>query len=123
RFSIKHRKKDIIVSQALIEHLGGYNWPGNIRELENCIERAIILKKSGPLSLSDLPLTKSELPPENGLEQPLNAVIDKIETDLIQKALKSTNWNYSKAANILGMTRQNLYYRLKKSNIRKEDEG
>lgn len=103
-----------------------YDWPGNIRQLENCIERAVILKRSGELTVEDLSLPQpqgssadSDKDFDNGA--PLNTTIDRIEENIILQALEAAAWNFSKAAGILGVTRQNLHYKLKKYGIKKED--
>ncbi|NLI75820.1 MAG: sigma-54-dependent Fis family transcriptional regulator [Candidatus Riflebacteria bacterium] len=126
RFSRKHRRGPFTVDPALLAHLAGHAWPGNVRELENVLERAVILKRSGALHPEDVPLARGkpatvpELPP--GL-LPLDQTMDQIEEELIRRALATTGWNYSRAAELLGVTRQNLHYKLKKYHLRKENHG
>jgi len=105
---------------ALLE----YDWPGNIRQLENCIERAVILKRSGELSSSDLSLPddRHDFSDETGDSDdglPLNTTINRMEENIILQAIEAAGWNYSKAAATLGVTRQNLHYKLKKYGIKK----
>ena len=84
------------------------------------------MRKSEILDSSDLRLptsieeSSSLTIPDTGL--PLAETIDKVEISIINQALKSTGGNYSKAASLLGITRQNLNYKLHKYNIRKEEE-
>jgi len=125
RFSRKHRRGPFNHTETLMRHLASYQWPGNIRELENLLERAIILKRTGELREEDIPLPQAragapEIPP--GL-LPLDRTMDQIEEELIVRALNTTGWNYSRAAELLGVTRQNLHYKLKKHDIRKDRLG
>ncbi|RCK81025.1 MAG: Response regulator of zinc sigma-54-dependent two-component system [Candidatus Ozemobacter sibiricus] len=125
RFGRKHRRGPFTVDEACLAHLRSHSWPGNVRELENVLERAVILKRSGALQPEDIPLpgggknpALASLPP--GL-LPLDQTMDQIEEELIRRALQTTGWNYSRAAELLGVTRQNLHYKLKKYHLRKED--
>jgi DNA-binding NtrC family response regulator len=125
-YSKKHNRKIKSATPDFFELLSNYKWPGNIRQLENSIERAVIMRKSEILDSSDLRLptsieeSSSLTIPDTGL--PLAETIDKVEISIINQALKSTGGNYSKAASLLGITRQNLNYKLHKYNIRKEDQ-
>ena len=125
QFSIKHNRKIKGASPDFFELLNNYSWPGNIRQLENIIERAVIMRKSDILDSSDIRLpsnsdeSSSLSIPDTGL--PLAETIDKVELSLINQALQSTKGNYSKAASLLGITRQNLNYKLRKYKINKED--
>ncbi len=125
QFSIKHNRKIKGASPDFFDLLNNYSWPGNIRQLENIIERAVIMRKSDILDSSDIRLpsnsdeSSSLSIPDTGL--PLAETIDKVELSLINQALQSTKGNYSKAASLLGITRQNLNYKLRKYKINKED--
>ena len=125
QFSKKHNRKIKGASSDFYELLNNYSWPGNIRQLENIIERAVIMRKSDILDSSDLRLPSTQEDnsslsiPDSGL--PLAETIDKVELSIINQALQATKGNYSKAASLLGITRQNLNYKLRKYNITKED--
>ncbi len=125
QFSKKHNRKIKGASADFYEILNNYTWPGNIRQLENTIERAVIMRKSDILDSSDLRLPSTQennsslTIPDSGL--PLAETIDKVEMSIINQALQATKGNYSKAASLLGITRQNLNYKLRKYNITKED--
>ncbi len=127
-YSLRHSRNINGFDDSFLKSLLEYAWPGNVRQLENCIERAVIMKRIGKLSASDL-----NLPTEAGFSEtaghaedfvpgtPLDQTIERIEEKLILQALDSCSWNYSKAAATLGVTRQNLHYKLKKYGIRKEE--
>lgn len=124
RFSTRHSRHIQSGTDEFFRALHDYNWPGNIRQLENCIERAVIMKRSGKLEVQDLNLPESENA-ENDLnffsDMPLQETMGKIEENIIFQALENAGWNYSKAASNLGVTRQNLHYKLKKYGISKEN--
>jgi two-component system NtrC family response regulator len=99
-----------------------YSWPGNVRELENVIERALVLlAEPGVLGVGDLPPRiaapdpdrdfKPELPPEG-------VSLADVEKDLIRQAMNRTGGNQTRAARLLGITRQTLLYRLEKHGLR-----
>jgi two-component system, NtrC family, response regulator AtoC len=103
------------LSRGAIGQLGAHHWPGNIRELKNVIERAMLLTEGEQLTESDLPqLTRGaqshqvELPAE-GLDLP------KLEHDLLHQALQRSGGNRSRAARLLGLSRHQIRYRLTKS--------
>jgi two-component system response regulator AtoC len=104
-----------------------YDYPGNVRELENIIERAIIINENGVLGKEDIPITETnnfdeiqniKLPLENGFTK-LNNVSKNLEKDLIGRAIKKyPNMSNDELANFLGTTRRILELRLKEYNIR-----
>lgn len=128
-YADRHGRQIDGANEAFYATLIEYDWPGNIRQLENCVERAVILKRSGELTPEDLNLpqpsqafssiTGAEQELDNGTT--LNTTIDRIEENIILQALDATGWNFSKAAGTLGVTRQNLHYKLKKYGIKKEE--
>lgn len=98
--------------------LESYNWPGNIRELRNVIERAIILCAGDRIHASELPLSGLEdwsVAPSEDSEQLLS--LDEVESLHIQSILSATGQNLSKAAEILGVTRTTLYNKVRKYNL------
>ncbi len=117
-------------NMASLRILKEYNWPGNVRQLENIIERMVVLNPEVSMFMpSHIPKEiktnmKEEKPakildeiPEEGIS--LNTIIKNIERDLILKSLEKTSWNKQKAANLLGIKRTTLIEKLKKLN--KED--
>jgi DNA-binding NtrC family response regulator len=98
--------------------LESYNWPGNIRELRNVIERAIILCSGDRIHASELPLGGAEdwsVAPSKDSEQLLS--LDEVESLHIQRILAATGQNLSRAAEILGVTRTTLYNKVRKYNL------
>ena len=86
-----------------------YTWPGNIRELKHCIEKAVILSSGDCLQVNDFMLKNEE--PEKK-EWPLK--FEEIEKTAIQRALKNNSGKMVNAAQELGLTRQTLYNKIKK---------
>ncbi len=98
--------------------LASYHWPGNIRELQNVIDRAVLLADGAALSPAHLPreiVGDEPLTENNKTESSLWGY----EKALIVKALRESGWNQSKAARALGISRDNLRYRVKKFGIEK----
>lgn len=107
RFSQAMKKEVNDVSQDAIRKLSDYPWPGNIRELENVIERAVILAR-GPVITADLlPLPSSE-PPEVPRPEGRLVALAVVEKEHIQYVLKRSGYHKSRAAAILGIARRTL---------------
>ncbi|HLX10350.1 MAG TPA: sigma 54-interacting transcriptional regulator [Thermoanaerobaculia bacterium] len=110
------RKRVRGLTRGALARLGAHRWPGNIRELKNVIERAMLLSESDVLGENDLPSMLApagaphqvELPPA-GLDLP------KLESDLLHQALQRSGGNRSRAARLLGLSRHQIRYRLEKS--------
>jgi transcriptional regulator with PAS, ATPase and Fis domain len=138
---LRERKEDIIClanyfveiyNQEFNKHVKGisgmaekmlyeYNWPGNIRELKNVIERAIILGNDDTLLLEHLPLeiiaksSQAGAPPATSMKLPPDGLdIEAVEKELIRQALENSNWNQSKAAKKLNLGIDAFRYRMKK---------
>lgn len=109
RFRKKYQKEEITLSLSAIDALCDYHWPGNIRELEHCLERAVILASQKEVKASDLGLKA-----EAGIKKPPGLNIEEMEKHLVQKAMDKNAGNISKAAKDLGLTRAALYRRLEK---------
>ncbi len=110
------------VSKEAFDMLMKYNYPGNIRELENIIERAVVLTRSDLITLNDLPLHvrgfKEELSRPVLGKGTLPEQVEAVEKELIYDALKESGGNQTKAGKLLGLTERNLRYKLKKYNIK-----
>jgi DNA-binding NtrC family response regulator len=92
-----------------LEMLVGYEWPGNIRELHNALERAAILCQGGLITREHLSLRSSSVAAPS---RPPN--LPDVERQTIAQVLRESDWNKSKAARRLGITRTQLYCRLRK---------
>jgi DNA-binding NtrC family response regulator len=99
-----------ITPQALAL-LKGYDFPGNVRELKNLVERALIESRGGEIRPEHLPLLEALPAGSTGIEAlPLN--LEQVELLLIQRALKQSGGNISRAARLLGVERTRIYRRL-----------
>ncbi len=96
-----------------LELLTGYHWPGNARELENVIERAVIVCDSGRIGAEDLSISSYAAI----ADMTVNPSLEEMEKNYILRVLKETNGNQSKASQLLGIDRKTLYLKLKKYGI------
>ena len=130
------RKLSGITPEA-VEALQSYSWPGNIRQLEWAIERAVLLGENEEIELDDLPPEVLELVPAGAVSSTSNGVApapareaglepvipegswEEHEKAKIVEALQRTNWNITRAAQLLGMTFRTLQYRLEKFGIKR----
>ena len=108
-YSKKYHKKIISFQPEALEKFLRYPWPGNIRELQHAIERAVIMTDSETLQESDFLFNR---PISKEISNTLN--LDEVEKVAISKALQLHNGNISKAADELGLTRASLYRRMEK---------
>lgn len=115
-YSKKYRKSTKVISEEAISVLKKYNWPGNIRELQHAIERALIMSDSEELKASDFFFLKGgKSSSSDVLSDNLN--LDEVEKNAIKKAISIHDGNISKAADELGLTRASLYRRLEKHGL------
>ena len=110
KFVQKYNKEGLRISRQALDKLLSYSWPGNIRELQNTIEKAVILSESPVIKPEDLylrPLTEID-------DQDSIYTLEEMEDKMIRAALERSNGNFTAAAEQLGITRQTLYNRIKK---------
>jgi DNA-binding NtrC family response regulator len=112
KFASRYNKPGLKINQQAHEKLLKYKWPGNIRELQHTIEKAVILSESSILKPEDFYLKSSDRTMRNGT----NTTLEEAEYRLIKESLERNGGNYSAAADQLGITRQTLYNKLKKTN-------
>jgi DNA-binding NtrC family response regulator len=123
-FAERLNKPEPAIDPALINILERYSFPGNVRELRNMTERALIFCKSGMLGPEDYPLVDKESVSKTNSHEPVLSLGNQ-EQDIILRALKASNNNQLRAARLLGISRDALIRRMRKYNIRisKESES
>lgn len=126
RAKAKHDFPNLKITREVINILSNYLFPGNVRELENLIERMVVLSDENALTLDDVPdyiskplqvfgNVKFELPSEN-------ISLDDVEREIIRYALEMHHGNQSQTARYLGITRSALIYRMEKHNLLENKE-
>ena len=109
----KYDRNEIVFQVAVLNNIEKHAWNGNIREMENKIERAVILCENNSISISDLDLDEITLYDDNNDDLQLS----DIEKNIIEKVLLKYNQNISKSAEELGLSRASLYRRMEKYRI------
>ncbi|MEP4533547.1 MAG: sigma-54 dependent transcriptional regulator [Cyclobacteriaceae bacterium] len=112
-YNTKYRKTIKKIAPNTVKKLQKYSWPGNIRELQHAIERAIIMSDTDTLTPDDFFFLSQKPDSGNSVESD-TFNLDEVERNIIQKAVNRHNGNISKAAKDLGLTRASLYRRLEK---------
>lgn len=118
-FDEKYHKSVHRFAPEVMARLAAYHWPGNIRELKNCIERAVILAREPVIGLDLLPerlRQKISLP--SGCQLPVGLPLSEVERELIRQTLEHTEGHRKRAAEILGISERDLYYKLKKYQLK-----
>ncbi len=111
KYTIKYNKPELKINQQALDKLMGYSWPGNIRELQNTIEKTVILSETAVIKPEDLYLRSvAELKNLDSI-----ATIEEMEEKMMLLALEKNSGNFTAAAEQLGITRQTLYNRLRKN--------
>ena len=116
RFAEENDKPVQHVDDNTMTILQAHNWPGNIRELENVVERGVILCRSDTLTPTDLPqdMTRSVSAPEPGQLLPLRKALEIPEREIIERTLRSHNWNRQETAAALMINRTTLFNKMRK---------
>ena len=113
KYAYKYDKPNLKINQQAHEKLLKYSWPGNIRELQHSIEKAVILSESNILKPEDFYLKHTS----SSKSSDSFTTLEELEKQMIQQAIEKNNGNFTAAAEQLGVTRQTLYNRLKKSSL------
>ena len=111
RFCLATNKRIHGFTPAALDLLKRHPWPGNIRELENAVERSVVMAKSGYIQPADLP----PLSGENALGP--TASLDEVEKQHVLKTLAAVDWNIKRAAEIMGIERATLYNKIRRYGI------
>lgn len=114
-YSEKYRKPQKKIAPSTYKKLSKYSWPGNIRELQHAIERAIIMSEGNVLMPDDFFFLVQKADNQNEAADNLN--LDDVEKNVILRAINKHSGNISKAAKELGLTRASLYRRLEKHGL------
>ena len=141
KFNARLKKKVTGVDPDAERALMSYPWPGNIRELENVIERAVLFSNAPTLKRSDLPpevregtvttlrattpsqpALSAEPASTDGLKEQVKAAMSRLERDLIAAALRQTGGNVTHAARLLKISRKGLQLKMKELGLREKDE-
>ncbi|HHT9158907.1 MAG: hypothetical protein A2099_02435 [Planctomycetes bacterium GWF2_39_10] len=127
-FSEKHQKRLLSISNEAMKYLVSYNWPGNVRQLKNFIESAVVLANSEIINTSDLPeelkhpenntVTLKNLDYNLSFRDAKKILIENFERDFITKKLEECGGNVSRAAESLDMHRQNLQQKIRELRIK-----
>jgi DNA-binding NtrC family response regulator len=115
KFATTMNRKVNEFSPEALEFLRNYQWQGNVRELENAIERAVVVCKSGSIDIVDLPFHQQMTEMENLSDKSLAAM----EKSHISRVLRENGWNISKSAEVLAIDRATLYNKINKYGIQK----
>jgi transcriptional regulator with PAS, ATPase and Fis domain len=114
-FNREFRKKVRGVSEEAMQRLQTYGWPGNIRELRNAVERAMLLAEGTELTGGEFPVTSAPGRLTEGVPLPASGIdLEQLERSLVVQALERSGWNQSRAATLLGLNRDQIRYRIEK---------
>ncbi len=125
----RHGLAGLRMSPAVVSALMHYRWPGNIRELENVLERMVVLSSREELTAADLPPEIGPAPAATRADEFMRELPDEgislenIERELLVRALDKFGWNQTKAARYLDISRRTLIYRMEKHGLAREGDA
>jgi two-component system response regulator HydG len=112
-YCAKNGKEPLAVDRDAVQQLVAYDWPGNVRELQNVIERAVVLNKSGVITLADLPDPVARAEPQvDAFAFPVGTPLSEVERRVIHGTLKHTAGDKQLAAQLLGISARTIYRKL-----------
>jgi two-component system, NtrC family, response regulator AtoC len=122
-FNREFRKKTRGVDPDGMHYLEAHAWPGNIRELRNAVERAMLLSESEELTVADFSMTAGGGEPmSQGFKLPPAGIsLEELERSLVEQALARAQGNQTRAASLLGLNRDQVRYRIEKFNLTKPE--
>ena len=124
KFKRRLSRPNLRLPPSLLPYFSTYRWPGNVRELENVVERLAVLAPGDEVTVADLPdFLVRERPSMEAIQlelPPQGISIEAVERELVLRALQRFNWNQTKAAECLDISRKMLIYRMEKFNLRKD---
>lgn len=123
KFSKENNKNITTVDTKAKNALYSYDWPGNIRELRNCIEGAVVIAEGNTLRLEDLPPAVRKSQENSSISIPAGTDMDTAEKIIIRETLLFCQGNKSKTAQVLGIGRKTLHRKLMEMNLVSEDTG
>lgn len=119
--------KPMKVSAEARKMLLEYAWPGNVRQLESAIERALLLAESDEITVEDLPMEirdVARIEGSGGFKLPAEGIdFEQLEKSLLIQAMDQTNWNITRAAKLLGLSFRTMQYRLDKFGLARPNRG
>lgn len=122
-YAKENNRGKVEISKEAVDVLLKYNYPGNVRELENIIERAVVLCRNNIITLNDIPDSVKGFKKEDAIQDTipgsLTGQVEMLEKKLIYDALSKANGNQSQAAKMLGLTERNIRYKINKYGIKK----
>lgn len=118
-FNTENKKKILGFTKKGMNAMLEYKWPGNIRELKNCIESAVVMSTSSYIDLDDMPnlVTSSEM--DQKIVLSIDSSLQECERKIIQTVLIKNNWNKSYSAKVLGIGRKTLHNKINEYGIKK----
>jgi DNA-binding NtrC family response regulator len=119
RYAVKFRKDLFDIQPQSLEALENFAWPGNIRQLENIVQQAVLMSSGPELRFEHLPepMRTAHAAAEHGPASPPDSLSrnrEQLERNVIQRALASNGYSRSRAADALGISRVTLYKKMKK---------
>lgn len=126
KLKVKFNNDNLSISPAALDLLSKYSWPGNIRQLENEIERAAVTSNSDTIDITDFSreILDSALSPSDhsSYRGPLKGIVEKVEKDIISALLKENDGNIMRTSKILGLTRKGLKDKISRYGIKSNQE-
>jgi len=115
KYNMKHKKNIKGLTREARDVLVRYDYPGNVRELENIVERAVVLTRGDHISSEDLPNLAEQA--MGASDSGIRGTVESLERSMIIEALVNADWVQTKAASALGLSERMLRYKIKKYNI------